>query len=113
MKTVTTFFATRTAARNAVEALNGKVKDFGTDAPKGERWGVIHEVLETAMEEQSQVQEKVSDDEIKAEIALLARSVLNHNSTMRVISRRRVRHSQVQNLKGKVVPVTTYYRNAA
>lgn len=102
MKTVTTFFATRTLARNAVEALNGKLKDFGTTAAKGERWGVIHEVHDT--------EEQTAD--LQAQIALLTRSVQN-STTLRVINRRRVRHTQVQNLKGKSVPVTTYYRNAA
>lgn len=123
MKTVTTFFASRTLARNAVEALNGKVKDFGSTAAKGERWAVIHEEAETVMEEQIQVQEKASGpgigksyvpaDEIKAQIALLARSVQNNNSTVRVINRRRMNRSHAVNLKGKTIPVTTYHRPAA
>ncbi len=41
MKTI--YFATRTLARNAVAELNGKFKDFGTGAPKGERWAVLVE----------------------------------------------------------------------
>lgn len=44
--TITTFFATRTLARNAAQELNGKVKDFGTSAQQGERWGVLVEVPE-------------------------------------------------------------------
>lgn len=39
MKTI--YFATRTLARNAKDELNGQFKDFGTDAPKGERWAVL------------------------------------------------------------------------
>ena len=42
MKTI--YFATRTLARNAKDELNGQFKDFGTDAPKGERWAVLVEV---------------------------------------------------------------------
>lgn len=41
MKTI--YFATRTLARNAKDELNGQFKDFGTDAPKGERWAVLVE----------------------------------------------------------------------
>lgn len=37
------YFDTRTLARNAVAELNGKFKDFGTDAPKGKRWAVLVE----------------------------------------------------------------------
>lgn len=44
MTTTTTFFATRTLARNAAAELNGKVKDHGSAAPAGERWGVVVEV---------------------------------------------------------------------
>ena len=44
MTTTTTFFATRTLARNAAAELNGKVKDHGKAAPAGERWGVVVEV---------------------------------------------------------------------
>lgn len=40
----THYFETRTLARNNVAVLNGKFKDFGTDAPKGERWAVLVEV---------------------------------------------------------------------
>ena len=39
----TTFFATRTLARNAAADLNGKVKDFGSTAESGKRWGVVYE----------------------------------------------------------------------
>ncbi len=53
------YFATRTLARNAVNELNGKFKDMGTDAPKGERWAVL--VEETpAMEIQTSIQEENS-----------------------------------------------------
>lgn len=48
MTTTTTFFATRTLARNAAAELNGKVKDHGTDAPAGKRWGVVVEVTTKA-----------------------------------------------------------------
>lgn len=41
MKTI--YFATRTLARNAKDELNGQFKDFGPDAPKGERWAVLVE----------------------------------------------------------------------
>lgn len=41
MKTI--YFATRTLARNAKDELNGQFKDFGTGAPKGERWAVLVE----------------------------------------------------------------------
>lgn len=46
MTTQTHFFATRTLARANVEVLNGKIKDFGKDAPTGERWAVLVEVPE-------------------------------------------------------------------
>ncbi|SOK58823.1 hypothetical protein [Yersinia phage fHe-Yen9-03] len=46
----TEFFATRTLARNAVEALNGKFKDFGKDAPTGERWAVLVDEVLTVQE---------------------------------------------------------------
>jgi hypothetical protein len=39
----TIFFATRTLAREAATTLNAKVKDFGSTAPKGERWAVVSE----------------------------------------------------------------------
>lgn len=42
----THYFETRTLARNNVAVLNGKFKDFGTDAPKGQRWAVLVEAQE-------------------------------------------------------------------
>lgn len=53
----THYFATRTLARANVEVLNGKLKDFGKDAPTGERWAVLVEVPE--------VQETVQHSEIE------------------------------------------------
>ncbi|SOK58290.1 hypothetical protein [Yersinia phage fHe-Yen9-04] len=59
----TEFFATRTLARNAVEALNGKFKDFGKDAPTGERWGVlVDEVLPVQKEQPVLAEEKSNLD---------------------------------------------------
>lgn len=110
MKTVTTYFASRTLARNAVDSLNGKFKDFGTTAAKGERWAVIHEEMEEA---EVQAAQEATDAEIKAQIALLSRSVLNNNGTVRVINRRRMNRTHAVNLKGKTIPVTTYHRPAA
>lgn len=42
----TSFFATRTIARNFASENGGKVKDFGKDAPTGERWAVLSEAVE-------------------------------------------------------------------
>lgn len=42
----TSFFATRTIARNFASEHGGKVKDFGKDAPAGERWAVLAEAVE-------------------------------------------------------------------
>lgn len=44
----TSFFATRTIARNFASENGGKVKDFGKDAPNGERWAVLADSLEVA-----------------------------------------------------------------
>lgn len=44
----TSFFATRTIARNFASENGGKVKDFGKDAPTGERWAVLSEAVEVA-----------------------------------------------------------------
>ena len=44
MTTTTTFFATRTLARNAAVELDGKVKDHGSDAAAGKRWAVVVEL---------------------------------------------------------------------
>lgn len=46
MTTTTHFFKTRTEARNAAVELNGKVKDHGTAAEAGKRWGVVVELVE-------------------------------------------------------------------
>lgn len=43
MTTQTHYFDTRSLARANVEVLNGKLKDFGATAPKGERWAVLVE----------------------------------------------------------------------
>ena len=49
------YFATRTLAREAKDELNGQFKDFGTTAPKGERWAVL--VEEAAEQPQNEVPE--------------------------------------------------------
>lgn len=53
----THYFATRTLARANVEVLNGKLKDFGSTAPKGERWAVLVEVPEQAVIDSPSYQE--------------------------------------------------------
>lgn len=53
MTTETNFFATRTLARNflnASTAESAKFKDFGKDAPTGQRWAVLVEVAEVTQE---------------------------------------------------------------
>ena len=61
----TEFFATRDLARNAVEALNGKFKDFGKDAEKGKRWAVqFEEVQEATSETVTPVLEEVKKENI-------------------------------------------------
>lgn len=41
MKNVTTFYATRSQARNAAKENGGRLIDHGVDSAPGERWGVI------------------------------------------------------------------------
>lgn len=43
MTTISTFFNTRTEARNAKVDLGGKVVDNGTTAAKGQRWELQYE----------------------------------------------------------------------
>lgn len=105
-----TYFGTRTLARAAVSELNGTFKDFGTDAPKGERWAVLCEVP-------NEVQHDMSN-----EIALLQalvekeqpRVVLSVNRTVKggnVLNR--FPRSNVKNLKGKTIPVYSKRNNLA
>lgn len=54
------YFATRTLARNAVSELNGKFKDFGTDAQTGERWAVLVEEKEEVLD-RNKIQEDVNE----------------------------------------------------
>lgn len=106
MKTITTFFASRTLARAASVEMAGKVKDFGTDAPKGERWGVVCEAEDVpAVEVQPEV-------DLSTQLALLKASVQKTAET-KVISRRRCEVYHVLNLKNRKVPVTVWTRNAA
>lgn len=54
MTTQTHFFGTRTLARNFLNestAESAKLKDFGKDAPTGERWAVLVEVAERPAED--------------------------------------------------------------
>ncbi len=53
----THYFATRTLARANVDVLNGKLKDFGSTAPKGERWAVLVEVPDQAVIDSPSYQE--------------------------------------------------------
>lgn len=62
----THYFDTRTLARNNVAVLNGKFKDFGTDAPKGKRWAVL---VEDVVQSDNPILEKLqncNDNFIKA-----------------------------------------------
>ncbi len=43
----TTYFKTRTEARNFAAENAGKVKDAGKDAEAGKRWSVLTEIVET------------------------------------------------------------------
>lgn len=121
----TNYFDTRTQARNAVEALNGKFKDFGADAPKGKRWAVISEALNVKMVEVQPEDIKgipvpgvTSNPDIQNEIALLQASIAADNAKPRPVLTvqrtakganvfNRYSRTHVQNLKGKTIPVYT------
>ena len=52
----TTYFRTRDLAKAGVKELNGSFKDFGSTAPKGERWAVLVEVPEVPKSSQELVE---------------------------------------------------------
>lgn len=121
----TNYFDTRTQAREAVAKLNGKFKDFGADAPKGKRWAVISEALDVKMAEVQPedikgipVPGQTHNSDIQKEIALLQASIEADNAKPRAVLTvqrtakggnvfNRYNRSQVQNLKGKTIPVYT------
>lgn len=121
----TNYFDTRTQARNAVESLKGKFKDFGADAPKGKRWAVISEALDFKMVEVQPedlkgipVPGQNINHDIQKEIALLNESIAADNAKPRAVLTvprtakggdvlNRFSRSHVQNLKGKTIPVYT------
>lgn len=106
MKTVTHFFSTRTLARNAVESLNGKFKDFGTDAPKGERWAVLVEAVDVPMVEVEphEIKGIPTEHDLNKEIALLQASMKAAQPQMQVLVVQKPSET-VTNLKGKKVQV--------
>lgn len=53
----TTYFRTRDLAKAGVKELNGSFKDFGTTAPKGERWAVI--VADVAADTEQNINEQL------------------------------------------------------
>lgn len=117
METLTThFFGTRTLARNAVEALNGKFKDCGADAPKGERWAVVvSKTLDVDVQPEDLKGIPVPHN-VQTQIALLQASVeKDEPRTVLTVARKskgghvlnRFPRTHVRNLKGKTVPVYT------
>lgn len=105
----TNYFDTRTQARNAVEALNGKFKDFGADAPKGKRWAVISEAVNVKLEEVPAEEIKGipvpvqnNNPDIKNEIALLKASIAVPDYVAVVVQKPA---ETAKNGKGKNVPV--------
>lgn len=78
------YFATRTLARNAVEELNGKFKDFGTDAPKGERWAVL--VEETVQNDQTSVQEDSNTSQVTP-VQQITESLIDYSEAIAVLNR--------------------------
>lgn len=66
----TSYFATRTIARNFATENGGKVKDFGKDAAAGERWAVLQEVSEVVP-----VVSTVELDEPTAQLAAALKAV--------------------------------------
>lgn len=106
MKTVTHFFATRTLARNAADSLKGKVKDFGTDAPKGERWAVLVEAVNVPMAEveANDIKGIPTEHDLNKEIALLQASMKAAQPQMQVLVIQKPSET-VTNLKGKKVQV--------
>lgn len=117
----TNYFDTRTQARNAVEALNGKFKDFGADAPKGKRWAVISEAVNVKLEEvpAEEIQGiPVENNNLQNQIALLQASIEADNSKPRAVltvqrtAKRgdvfsRYRRTHLENSKGKTIPIYT------
>lgn len=91
----TEFFATRTAARNAVEVLNGKFKDFGKDAEPGKRWAVL--VDEPEVQNISEPEQAVKNHVqlTESEAAMLARNYgsVNAEQVLTTPNNKRVRVS--------------------
>lgn len=90
----TNYFDTRTQARNAVESLNGKFKDFGADAPKGQRWAVLTEVPDVPNVPD------INEDDIQKQIALLKATLPDYVAV--VVPERT---ETIKNLKGKTIQV--------
>lgn len=76
MTTQTHFFGTRTLARNFLNdstADSAKFKDFGSTAPKGERWAVLVEVQAEPVQELHQSMDEaivLTQNHLRREILL-------------------------------------------
>lgn len=109
MTTQTHYFATRTLARANVEVLNGKLKDFGSTAPKGERWAVLVEVQDVKHSEIEMHQSM--DTAIDSTIGLLKRHSLINDAS--IIAKQRPGIIGEQNLKTqKNKPVRVSWRRS-
>lgn len=78
------FFGTRTIAREVAKERNTSVKDFGKDAPKGERWGVLAIEIQETETEQREILTLHKSTSAKPSIARLAKT-LYLNTNKRVI----------------------------
>lgn len=86
-----TFFASRTAARNAV-VPGTKFKDHGADAAKGARWSTYSLVeakptLKTAMKATAKASTPRTNSKKSAAVALITKMLANDNDRQTILAK--------------------------
>ncbi len=107
MKTNTCkFFGTRDLARAAAKELPGKFVDNGSSAPKGQRWGVLLEVIDIPMVdvEPHEIKGIPTEHDLNKEIALLQESLKASTPEYQLLVVKKP-SCTATNLKGKTIPV--------
>lgn len=97
MKNVTTFYATRSQARNAAKENGGKLIDHGVDSAPGKRWGVLPGYVVEAMEETKSQREQWEKENAAPRVTL--------GITVGYRNRKAARTSYVNSVNGAPVPV--------